>query len=93
MNTKLLRDGIETLRSRRCRIEHLTARTKARLGHVSDTDLERYYLGMTAEGPELAVLDEHLLGCGYCTDRAQEAQEYVDKMREAIIIGNWDQVI
>ena len=29
--------------------------------HLSDTDLERYHLGMIFEGPELAALEEHLL--------------------------------
>ena len=38
--------------------------------HPSDTDLERYCLGIIQEGPELDALEEHLLICGECVDRA-----------------------
>lgn len=38
--------------------------------HPSDTDLERYRLGMIQAGPELDALEEHLLICGECVDRA-----------------------
>jgi hypothetical protein len=58
--------------------------------HVSDTDLERYYLGMIPDGPELAALEEHLLICGECVDRAEEAAHYVDMIRAWIIERNWD---
>jgi hypothetical protein len=58
--------------------------------HVSDTDLERYYLGMIPDGPELAALEEHLLKCGECVDRAEETAHYVDMIRAWIIEGNWD---
>jgi hypothetical protein len=53
--------------------------------HVSNTDLERYYLGMIPDGPELAALEEHLLICGECVDRAEEVQDYVDAIRAAAI--------
>lgn len=58
--------------------------------HISDHDLERYYLGMIREGPELAALEEHLLWCGECVDRAEESDAYVDAIRAAIIRGNYD---
>ena len=58
--------------------------------HLSDTDLERYYLGMIPDGPELATLEEHLLICGECVDRAEEAARYVDTIRMRIIKRNWD---
>lgn len=54
------------------------------LTHLSDTDLERYYLGMVRE-PELTALEQHIVGCGECAQRAEDAQDYVDAMRVAII--------
>ena len=58
--------------------------------HISDDDLERYYLGMIQAEPELASVEEHLLICPECVDRAAETQAYVDAMRAAIIRGNFD---
>lgn len=58
--------------------------------HISDHDLERYYLGMVTREEELAPLEEHLLWCHSCLERAEETQEYVDLMRRAIIIGDFD---
>ena len=51
--------------------------------HISDHDLERYYLGMVTEESELAALEEHLLWCTSCVERAEETQDYVDAMRVA----------
>jgi hypothetical protein len=39
--------------------------------HISDEDLERYYLGMVKEESELAPLEEHLLACPHCVARAE----------------------
>lgn len=58
--------------------------------HISDDDLERYYLGMITDEAELAPLEEHLLWCHACQDRAQEVQDYVDLLRESVILGNFD---
>jgi hypothetical protein len=55
--------------------------------HISDTDLERYYLAMIPDGPELAALKEHLLICGECVDRAEETQNYVDEIQAGLIPG------
>ena len=38
---------------------------------ISDHDLERYDLGMVQE-PELAALEEPILGCAACAERAKE---------------------
>ena len=54
--------------------------------HVTDHDLERYYLGMVRDESELAALEEHMLACGSCAERADEAQDYVDAMRVAAIM-------
>jgi hypothetical protein len=51
--------------------------------HITDHDLERYYLGMVTDETELAALESHILACGSCAERANEAQEYVDAMRAA----------
>ena len=50
--------------------------------HISDHDLERYYLGMVTDEEDLAPLEEHILGCSLCAERAEEAQDYVDALRK-----------
>jgi hypothetical protein len=51
--------------------------------HLTDHDLERYYLGMVKIKSQLGALEEHILACGSRAERAEEAQEYVDAMRVA----------
>ena len=58
--------------------------------HVTDHDLERYHLGMIVEEAELAVLEEHLLACSACAERAQATADYIDAMRRAIVKGDHD---
>jgi anti-sigma factor RsiW len=58
--------------------------------HISDDDLERYCLGMLRDEGELALLEEHLLACGACADRAEEAQDRVDTIRGAIVEAGLD---
>jgi anti-sigma factor RsiW len=58
--------------------------------HISDHDLERYHLGMVIEGPELPQVEEHLLACPECVERAEQGAAYVDALRAAIIAGNSD---
>jgi hypothetical protein len=53
--------------------------------HVTDHELERYYLGMIKGETELAALEEHILTCAACAGRADEAQDYVDAMRVAAL--------
>ena len=53
--------------------------------HISDHDLERYYLGMVTEEAELAPLEEHILCCPSCAEHAEETQDYVDAMRVALL--------
>jgi hypothetical protein len=36
------------------------------MNHISDTDLERYHLGMVTDEAELAALEEHYMGCPEC---------------------------
>ena len=58
--------------------------------HISDHDLERYHLGMVVDEAELAPLEEHLLACPECVERAEQTAVYVDTLRAAIIAGNFD---
>ena len=55
---------------------------------ISEQDLERYHLGMIPEGPELGALEEHLLWCHDCIDRAEEVQIYVDAIRAGLVKSN-----
>lgn len=57
---------------------------------ISDEDLERYYLGMVPEGLELAVIEEHLLACSSCVERAVQSDLYVNVLRAGIILGDYD---
>jgi hypothetical protein len=45
---------------------------------------------MITEEAELAPLEEHIIGCPHCAERAGEAQDYVDTIRAALISGNYD---
>jgi hypothetical protein len=59
--------------------------------HITDYDLERYYLGMMPEdGAEEAAVEEHLLWCERCAARAEHNDNYVDTIRAGIILGNFD---
>jgi hypothetical protein len=58
--------------------------------HISDENLERYYLGMVTDESELGAMEEHLLACSSCVKRAENAQDYVDLIRAAIIEGGHD---
>lgn len=59
------------------------------LPHPSDHDLERYYLGLITEEAELGALEEHLLACAGCVQRAKATQDYVDAMRRGFIAGDF----
>src|SRR5882724_9269288 len=54
--------------------------------HISNHDLERFHLGLAKDEAELATLDQHLRVCSDCTDAAEEAAQYVDTVRAAIIV-------
>jgi hypothetical protein len=49
--------------------------------HIDDHDQERYYLGMVTEDGELSRLEEHILCCARCAERAEHVQRYVDAIR------------
>jgi hypothetical protein len=69
---------------RRERVARVVATICGRLpGHIDDHDLERYHLGMVKDEAEVAALEEHLLWCAACVDRAEAAAQYVDAVRAA----------
>jgi hypothetical protein len=60
------------------------------INHISDYDLERYHLGMVNGEAEVALLEEHLLMCGDCVNRAEQNDAYVDAIRRVLILGDYD---
>jgi hypothetical protein len=56
--------------------------------HISDHDLEKYYLGMVTAEEELAPLEEHILACSSCAGRAEATQAYVDTLRVALLTSS-----
>jgi hypothetical protein len=61
----------------------------AAVEHISDHDLERYYLGMVADdSEELASIEEHLLSCEDCELRYGLTEDYVDFLRIALLRAN-----
>jgi hypothetical protein len=52
--------------------------------HISDDDLERYAMGAVTDEGELAALEEHLLVCGPCIERAEKNEVYVKTIRAAL---------
>lgn len=63
--------------------ETLSQYTTLQAGHIDDHDLERYHLGMVEDEAELGPLEEHLLWCGGCVERAEAVAQYVDVVRAA----------
>ncbi len=60
--------------------------------HISDHDLERYYLGLILrDSEEEANVEEHLLWCHHCLARAEESDSYVDLIRGVLLpaISTW----
>ena len=57
--------------------------------HLSDEQLETHHLGRI-EDPAPTLLEEHILGCNDCADRAETSSQYVDGMRAATVAGNYD---
>ena len=58
--------------------------------HISDEDLERYHLGKVTDESERVSLEEHLLACSLCVERAEDSRKYVGAIRGAIIAGDFD---
>ena len=56
----------------------------AELHHISDADLTRYHFD-AIRGPELAMVEEHLLWCLHCVHREEESCAEFGLKRAAII--------
>ena len=84
MDMKIVAGKIRNLRARRERVARVLAKVSGRLaGHIDDHDLERYHLGKVLEDAELGRLEEHMLWCGGCVERAEAIAQYVDAVRAA----------
>jgi hypothetical protein len=55
------------------------------VSHISEHNLERYYLGQITDEAELAPLEKHLLLCQECLDSVIEAEWLVDNIRVALL--------
>ena len=72
-----------------CEIERASRRHLATvyepgfMKHIDDGDLERYCLGLVTAESELASIEEHLLWCPHCLDRAEASDRFVDAIRAA----------
>jgi hypothetical protein len=82
MDMKLVAGTIRDLRAQSQRVAQVLVYAKLP-DHIDDHDLERYHLGMVKDQAELAALEEHLLWCGACVDRAEATARYVDAIRAA----------
>lgn len=56
--------------------------------HISDHDLERYCLWQVKDEKDLSRLEEHIMGCSSCLDRAEAIQRYVERMKESLMRTN-----
>jgi hypothetical protein len=45
---------------------------------------------MVVDEAELAAIEEHLLACPKCVERAEKSADYVHAIRAGIILGNFD---
>ena len=68
------------------------ARTTKTTVHLSEGNLELYYLGMFPAGPELDAFEEHLLACPRCLDLAEASDGYVDTIRAGIVRGSINRI-
>ena len=71
------------MRSTKCRNDAPALTPLLIREHLSDDQLEHYYMGIMVLESELTELEEHLLWCTFCVKRAEETQNYVDAMRVA----------
>ena len=53
-------------------------------GHITDDDFESWAMGEYARNATTAALEEHLLACGCCMERAESMREYVWGMQGAL---------
>jgi hypothetical protein len=83
MDMKPVAETTRDLRAGEEQVAQVLARVDATPRHIDDHDLERHHLGMVKDEAELVALEEHLLWCGACADRAEDTAQYVDTVRAA----------
>ena len=52
---------------------------------MCDNDLEQYLLGCVTDESELAMIEEHLLICEQCIERAQRLGMEMASIRQALV--------
>jgi anti-sigma factor RsiW len=52
--------------------------------HLSDDELERCLMGKTHDEAELARVEEHLIVCPACAERAEAMGDYIKAMKESL---------
>ena len=57
--------------------------------HFSDDELEQYCLGRLSD-PVLTRVEEHLLWCHECIDRATASDRYIAALRGGVRRGGFD---
>jgi hypothetical protein len=85
MDMNLINRTLCDLRDRKKHLERLLVVLSDTPGHLHSEDLEQYHLGILQDEQDLAMLEEHLLACPLCVDRAEATASYVDLMRAALI--------
>jgi hypothetical protein len=85
MDMNLINRALCDLRERKKHLEQLLLVVSDPPGHLHSEDLERYHLGMLQDEQDLAMVEEHLLVCPLCVDRAEATASYIDLMRAALI--------
>src|SRR5580700_2593205 len=84
MESKALLDRMLRLRAEKKRLERAIAAIEQQMpGHISDENLERYHFGKVTDETELTPLEEHLLWCASCIDRAEQTAAYVEAIKSA----------
>ena len=56
--------------------------------HPTNDDLERYLLGITKD--DIRPLEEHLICCPDCVDRAEVLQSFIDIFRDCTSVTSPD---
>lgn len=56
--------------------------------HITDHDLELYYLGMLRSSTDVMRLQEHLATCRQCVRQAISTADYIETLQRALLIDS-----
>ena len=59
--------------------------------HISEEVLENYAFHRLPE-IDVEAIEEHLLACPKCVDRAEASDAYVDAIRAGIVTGRFERI-